>query len=237
MNLDQKNRELLTVNNHKCLYQYTRLPFGVPSAPAIFQQAMDTILSGVPGQTQSLPVTAKEIAGATSKDMVFLQVPEFTMKGWPKTLPQELKPYYNHRYELFIKSNQSPQHSLASFRLNDETTAHAVSGVPPAEMFLKRCLKTCLDLVKPDVATAVTNQQLSQKKNHDRHSQKREFSAGDLVMFKLMVVGYDVVTLIRLEGGKRYSRMLQEQKIKAMTQLQKERLQLFCESFGKQEQI
>uniref|UniRef100_A0A1X7TCG8 Uncharacterized protein n=1 Tax=Amphimedon queenslandica TaxID=400682 RepID=A0A1X7TCG8_AMPQE len=183
---------------------------------------MDTILSGVPGQIQSVPVTAREIAGATSKDVVLLQVPEFTMKGWPKTVPQELKPYYNRRYELYKKTNLS------------QILGHN-SQVPPAELFLKRCLKTCLDLVKPDVATAVANQQLSQKKNHDRHSQKREFSAGDLVMFKLMVVGYDVVTLIRFEGGKRYSRMLQEQKIKAMTQ--KERLQLFCEYFGKQEQI
>ena len=32
---------------HKGLYQYTRLPFGVSSAPSIFQATMDQILQGV----------------------------------------------------------------------------------------------------------------------------------------------------------------------------------------------
>ena len=49
VNLDLQSKELLTINTHKGLYEYTRLPFGVASAPAIFQQPMDTILSGVPG--------------------------------------------------------------------------------------------------------------------------------------------------------------------------------------------
>ena len=37
-----------TINTHRGLYQYTRLPFGVASALAIFQQVMDTILQGIP---------------------------------------------------------------------------------------------------------------------------------------------------------------------------------------------
>lgn len=35
---------LLTINTHKRLYQFNRLPFGVSSAPSIFQQNMDQIL-------------------------------------------------------------------------------------------------------------------------------------------------------------------------------------------------
>ena len=45
----EDSRELLTINTHRGLFQYTRLPFGVKTAPAIFQQVMDTMLSGIEG--------------------------------------------------------------------------------------------------------------------------------------------------------------------------------------------
>ena len=44
-----ESRELLTINTHRGLFQYTRLPFGVKTAPAIFQQVIDTIISGLLG--------------------------------------------------------------------------------------------------------------------------------------------------------------------------------------------
>ena len=39
----------LTINTHRGLFQYNRLPFGVSSAPAIFQAKVDYILSGLEG--------------------------------------------------------------------------------------------------------------------------------------------------------------------------------------------
>ena len=47
MLLDEKSKELVTINTHKGLFRYTRLPFGVASAPAIFQRTMDCILQGM----------------------------------------------------------------------------------------------------------------------------------------------------------------------------------------------
>ena len=47
LEIDESSQEYLTINMHKGLYQYTRLPFGVSSAPSIFQATMDQILQGV----------------------------------------------------------------------------------------------------------------------------------------------------------------------------------------------
>nr|XP_037276689.1 uncharacterized protein K02A2.6-like [Rhipicephalus microplus] len=42
--LDEECQELVTINTPKGLYQFTRLPFGVSSAPAIFQREMENLL-------------------------------------------------------------------------------------------------------------------------------------------------------------------------------------------------
>ena len=47
--LDDESKELVTVNTHKGLFQYNRLPFGIASAPAIFQRCMDSLLQGIEG--------------------------------------------------------------------------------------------------------------------------------------------------------------------------------------------
>ena len=46
--LDDQAKELLTINTHKGLFAYDRLPFRVLSAPGIFQCTMESFLSGIP---------------------------------------------------------------------------------------------------------------------------------------------------------------------------------------------
>ena len=47
--LDCQSRQYVTINTHKGLYRYTRLPFGLSSAPAVFQKTIEKILQGLPG--------------------------------------------------------------------------------------------------------------------------------------------------------------------------------------------
>ena len=46
--LDEETRKYTTINTPKGLFQYTRLPFGISSAPAIFQRIMENLLVNVP---------------------------------------------------------------------------------------------------------------------------------------------------------------------------------------------
>lgn len=48
LHLEEESHDLTMINTHRGLYRFTRLPFGVASAPAIFQRVMDTILQGLP---------------------------------------------------------------------------------------------------------------------------------------------------------------------------------------------
>ena len=48
MLLDNESAKLVTLNTHKGLYKCTQFSFGVASAPAVFQRAMDSILQGIP---------------------------------------------------------------------------------------------------------------------------------------------------------------------------------------------
>lgn len=47
--VDEKSRKYLTINTVKGLYEVVRLPYGVKTAPHIFQAIMDQVLQGIPG--------------------------------------------------------------------------------------------------------------------------------------------------------------------------------------------
>ena len=47
--LDEDSKTYVTINTHKGLFKFNRLPFGVSSAPTIFQCYMETLLQGFQG--------------------------------------------------------------------------------------------------------------------------------------------------------------------------------------------
>ena len=46
--LDELSKKYVVINTHKGLFQYNQLPFGVSSAPAIFQRVIESLLQGIP---------------------------------------------------------------------------------------------------------------------------------------------------------------------------------------------
>ena len=49
MEVEEESKTYLTVNTYRGMYQYHRLLYGVASAPAVWQRAMDQGLQGIPG--------------------------------------------------------------------------------------------------------------------------------------------------------------------------------------------
>ena len=47
--LEEDSRKYVVINTHRGLFRYNRLPFGISSAPGIFQRVMESLLSGIPG--------------------------------------------------------------------------------------------------------------------------------------------------------------------------------------------
>ena len=64
--LEEGSRQYVVINTQKGLFRYTRLPFGVSSAPGIFQRVMESLMQGLPGVTVSIDDIL--VAGATEEE-------------------------------------------------------------------------------------------------------------------------------------------------------------------------
>ena len=73
---------------------------------------------------------------------------------------------------------------LSKFLLTYRSTPHATTNLSPSELFLKRKIRTRLDLLKPDTQRMVNTKQESQKKYHDQHAKARTFTVGQPVMIR-----------------------------------------------------
>ena len=75
----------------------------------------------------------------------------------------------------------SLKQKLAQFLLRYRTTPNTVSARTPAELFLKRQLRTRLDLLHPCLRTKVASKQACAKDRRDRSAKERQFDIGEEV--------------------------------------------------------
>ncbi|XP_058828745.1 uncharacterized protein K02A2.6-like [Topomyia yanbarensis] len=98
----EESREMLTINTHKGLYRYNRLPPGVKAAPGAFQQLVDTMLAGLEATSGYLDDVL--IGGVDQEDhhrnlvKVFRRLQEygFTIKAEKCSFGQQQIKYVGH---------------------------------------------------------------------------------------------------------------------------------------------
>ena len=80
-------------------------------------------------------------------------------------------------------------HRLANLLLVYRSTPHATTQRPPSSLFLGRTIRTCLDLLRPNLQERVQAKQSLQKDQHDQHARSRSLEAGQPVMVKNLLSG------------------------------------------------
>ena len=77
-----------------------------------------------------------------------------------------------------LSSTLSLQHRLAIVLMTQHVTPHSTTGVPPAELLMKRQLTTTLERIKPNLSEKVKEKQEKQKQYHDQSAKQRQFQIG-----------------------------------------------------------
>lgn len=77
--LTESSQRPTTIDTHKDLFSYTRLVSGLTNAPAIFQRAMDTLLSGlddvcITGLTKEVSLAGLQEVFRRSQDYVYKKI-------------------------------------------------------------------------------------------------------------------------------------------------------------------
>ena len=75
--LEDQSKKFTTINTHKGLFQFNRLPYGVSSSPRIFLRTMENLLQGIP----FVVVRVDDILVSGSNDEEHLANLEEVLKG------------------------------------------------------------------------------------------------------------------------------------------------------------
>jgi hypothetical protein len=89
--------------NHANADILSRLPLEQVTDDATNVINFDSVFSL--GQVEVFPITAKQIAVATSKDPILVKVLQFVYSGWPDNVDAMLTPYFNCKNEISVESS------------------------------------------------------------------------------------------------------------------------------------
>ncbi|GFT40738.1 uncharacterized protein K02A2.6 [Trichonephila clavipes] len=112
MLVDEQDRHLLTINTHKGLFRYKRMNYGIALAPAVWQRAIEQVLSGIAGVHVFLDdITVTGRNDSILKGTTFLWTAECE-KAF-KALKQEIASdrilcHYDPKLPLVLQTDASP---------------------------------------------------------------------------------------------------------------------------------
>ena len=115
------------------------------------------------------------------------------MNGVRHTCSAPYHPQTNGEAECFVqtlkqflcvdKHDRCGVHTkLSRFLLSYCNTPNTRTGMTPSELFLKRQIRTRVDLLKPSISEAITHNQSQQKHHNDKQTKKRTFEIGEHVL-------------------------------------------------------
>ena len=94
---------------------------------------------------------------------------------------KQLEPFKEGREKM---EEGTTQDNLLRFLLKYKTTPHTDTWATPAELLMKRKLRTKLDLIVPNTASLVRQKLEHQKQTHDHHAKHRDFEISDPAFIK-----------------------------------------------------
>nr|XP_054749713.1 uncharacterized protein K02A2.6-like [Lytechinus pictus] len=102
LELDEESKKFLVISTHTGLFQQNRLVFGITSAPAIWQSAIEQVLQGIPGVQVYLDDilvtgrTVEEHHANLDKDLTCLEERNLTLRKMKCTFAQPSVEFLGH---------------------------------------------------------------------------------------------------------------------------------------------
>ena len=124
VSLAEESRKYVVINTHRGLFRYNRMPFGVSSAPGVFQRVMENLLKDIliTGETESehlatLEEVLRRLAGAglhLKQEKCTFLAPSVTYLGF-KIYSQGLHPVSEKVQAIQNAPEPHKQSSLKSY--------------------------------------------------------------------------------------------------------------------------
>ena len=123
MEVEETSKQYLTINTHKGLFRYNRLPFGIKTAPSIWHRAMEQTLQGIP----SVEVMLDDIIVTGKSDAAHLENLEVVLKR----LAEKNLCINVHKCRFFVERIEYYGHEIDKDGLhNTNANIEAVQNAP-----------------------------------------------------------------------------------------------------------